>query len=397
MERVDEPQPGVSRLPEPLLSRRSLLRRTTKSAVLALAGSGAFALGAKSPAETREEGMAPGGDPGSPVGRDPQPVNALRGVLDALARFPVVAVGEHHLLQEWHDFITALLFHPDLPGKITDVVVEFGNAQHQKVADRFILEDKPVANAELEQIWRHTIGGGVLWDAPVYGQFFRTVRAVNWMQPPAKRVRVLLGDPAFDHRKVQSAADKGYLAKVFAERDPHFAALVEREVLGKGRRALLLAGTGHLLHGVKNDRTGKPNAVSLLDQQHPGQLFVICPVIPPPRAPQETKQPPREQALLSWPRPALAALPGTWLGATPGPLSRRALNPDAARFGDQADAALYLGPYEVLTASRAEPALYQGGAYAEELQRQNALAAKLGLRRQDGLKNALAGPQYFQK
>jgi hypothetical protein len=78
-------------------------------------------------------------------------------------------------------------------------------------------------------------------------------------------------------------------------------------------------------------------------------------------------------------------------------MAHRALSPAKARFCDQADAALYLGPAEVLTRSCPEPALYQGGSYAEELKRQNELAAKLGIRPQDGLKNALAGPQYFQQ
>jgi hypothetical protein len=306
-----------------------------------------------------------------------------------------VAIGEFHFLQEWHDFITALFFHPDLPGKIDDVVVEFGNAAYQELADRFVLQNEPVGNAELEHIWRHTAGGGILWDAPVYAQFFRTVRAFNWMQPAAKRVRVLLGDPAYDYRKVQSASDKAYVVKVSTSRDPHFAEVAEREVLNKGRRALLLAGTGHLLRGAKNDKTGQPNAASLLDQRHAGKLFVVCPLIPPPREIERTEQPAREQTLLSWPRPAVASLAGTWLGSQRGPMAHRALKPDAARFVDQADAVLYLGPSEVLTASRAEPALYQGGTYSEELKQESELAKKLGFRAQDGLAMARSGAMYF--
>jgi hypothetical protein len=391
---MSELLPDSGNLAVPLLSRRSLVRRTTASAVLAVVGS--HSLGGSRTQNADESGKTKTKS-ALRAGRDPHPVNALRGVFEAMGKFPLVAIGEIHFLQEWHDFITALLFHPALPGKITDVVVEFGNAQHQALADRFILRNEPIANAELELIWRHTIGGGVVWDAPVYAQFFRTVRAVNWMQPPARRIRVLLGDPAFDYRKVQSVDDKAYLSQVSAERDPHFVALVEREVLRKGRRALLLAGTGHVLRGVKNDRTGKPNAASQLEQRHAGQLFVICPIIPPPRAAQQPEPPPPEQALLKWPRPALAAVHDTWLGDTPGPLAHRALNPKAARFREEADAALYLGPAEALTRSCPEPALYQGGKYAEELQRQNELAAKMGLRRQDGLKNALAAPGYFQR
>jgi hypothetical protein len=301
-----------------------------------------------------------------------------------------------HYLQEWHDFLTALLFHPGLPAQLTDVVVEFGNAAHQDVTDRFLLDDQPVANADLERIWRQTIGGGVLWDAPVYAQFFRTVRAVNWMRPKDKRIRVLLGDPAFDHRKVASEGGKEYLGKVFADRDPHFAAVVEREVLGKGRQALLLAGTGHMARNVKNDRTGQPNAATLLDRKHPGKLFAVLPVLPSPADPKKDARADPEQAIRDWPRPALAALAGTWLGEGRGPLGHRAVDPARARFCDQADAALYLGPADVLTASRPDPALYQGGAYAEELKRYNDVLKELGLRGQDGLAFAQGGPRYFR-
>ena len=41
----------------------------------------------------------------------------------------------------------------------------------------------------------------------------------------------------------------------------------------------------------------------------------------------------------------------------------RAVNAAAARYGTQADAILYLGPGELLTASRPDPATYQWGAY----------------------------------
>jgi hypothetical protein len=109
----------------------------------------------------------------------------------------LVGLCEAHLLQEEHDFFGALLRQRTLPSLINDIVVEFGNALYQPIADRFILGDEPVANAVLHQIWRNTTisGGNPGWDAPVYEQFFRTVRAVNWSLPPSRRIRVLLGDP----------------------------------------------------------------------------------------------------------------------------------------------------------------------------------------------------------
>ena len=196
-------------------------------------------------------------------------------MLDATERYPLVALGEHHRLQEFHDLLAALLLDPGLPDKVDDVVVEFGNALYQEVADRFLLELEPVANAELSQIWRNTIGGRVSWDAPVYEHFFRTVRAVNWRLMPERRVRVLLGDPAVDFGQIQGAADRD---KVPTEksRDPFYAGVVEREVMAKGRRALLIAGFPHLRRGLHpTDDPSQPNLATLLTQQHPGSLFVV--------------------------------------------------------------------------------------------------------------------------
>jgi hypothetical protein len=322
------------------------------------------------------------------------PQDAFKGVFDAMDRFPLVALGEHHLLQEFHDFITALLFHPAFAGKINDIVVEFGNARHQKLADRFVLDNQPVANRELEQIWRHTIGGGVLWDAPVYAQFFRNVRALNWMRPREHRLRVLLGDPRFDHARVQTPADKLYVLSVARERDRHFADLVEREVLAKGRRAMLLAGTGHVLRGIRVQ--GQPNAATLLSNAHPGQLFVIVPIIENARTVGKDTRPARVQAIARRPRPSLAVLAGTWLGATPH-AAERAIDHDTARFSAQADALLFLGPAEALTASRPDPSLYQTGPYAAELKRLQTLATKLNLHvNLNGMAIANAGPGFFQ-
>jgi hypothetical protein len=47
----------------------------------------------------------------------------------------------------------------------------------------------------------------------------------------------------------------------------------------------------------------------------------------------------------------------------------RAINAAAATYGAQADAILYLGPRALLTASRADPAIYRWGPYPAALWR----------------------------
>jgi hypothetical protein len=204
-----------------------------------------------------------------------KPLDALQTMLTVLGQFPLVALAERHTLQEWHDFVTALLFHPDLPGKITDIVVEFGNSRFQDLADRFVLECRPVAKVELRQIWRQI--GDPSWNAPIYEQFFHTVRAINWMQPPKRRIRVLLGQPPITMTQVLENPKDKELSKKFTEpMDAHYADLVKREVMAKGRRALLTGGGGHMLRGVhagSNDK--RPNAATRLANDYPGKIFVV--------------------------------------------------------------------------------------------------------------------------
>jgi hypothetical protein len=335
-----------------------------------------------------------------------KPQNALKYTLDALRRFPLVAIGDRHGLQELHDFLTALLFHPDLPQQLTDVVVEFGNARHQELADRFVLECRPVADTELQQIWRHTVGGGVLWDAPAYGQFFRTVRAVNWQREPERRLRVLLGDPPSDPGRVRGVADKEYVLGLIRQRDAHYAGLVEREALAKGRRVLLIAGSGHLLRGVQ-DNFKQPNAGTLLEKRHAGKLFVVDPLILPPGTHSDGLLHRVQASTSIWKRPSCAALEGTWLGALTessrpwvNSMAYRAIDSAATRYGAQADAVLYLGPGEFLTASRADPAIYRPGDYASELRRLSQVMSKYGNTVDlvmDGLRLSQRGPSWFAK
>jgi hypothetical protein len=385
--------------PGPAVSRRSVLGRAAAAAALELVrGAGAHARAA--PIATPGDDVASGGVL--------KPRDAIPAVVEALERFPLVALAERHLLQEWHDFATALLLHPALPAKLTDIVVEFGNALHQEIADRYVLEGKPVATSDLQKVWRYTIGGNILWDAPVYAQFFRTVRAANAARPPGRRLRVLLADPPFDPAMVRGVGDGPYLRSATERRDAHYAGVVEREVLKKGRRALLIAGAAHLLRGLHaRDHDDRPNAATLLARGSADLLFVIDPLVLPPDPPQAPLARRVQVEVANWPRPAIAPLAGTWLGATTESLrpwinasAHLAEKPEGARYGAQADAVLYLGPGGLLTASQADPSLYHWGDYLRELQRLSRIAADLGEATDlvaEGIRRSQAGPSWFEQ
>ncbi|GCE31831.1 hypothetical protein KDA_73150 [Dictyobacter alpinus] len=322
--------------------------------------------------------------------------NAVQAVTAALASYKLVALGEAHQLQQEHDFIIDVLKSLE-PGTINDIVVEFGNAGYQDVMDRF-MTGQPVEDAVLQQVWRNTLitGANPVWDAPVYERFFRTVRTLNASLPQAQKIRVLLGDPAIDWSKVERKDDWGRLA---LRRDEHYAGVVEREVLQKGHKALLIAGTNHLLRGIRGEGdpaqapdTAPINVTTRLEAAHPGSVFVIDVLIPIPE-----DQSAQGKALLSWPKPGFVRLAGTWLGSETIVGNS---NVQVLTRASMADAILYFGKVEELTASRADPGLYKGGAYAAELERRGKLLVQWGIQGpgdplQQALESARKGPRYL--
>lgn len=330
------------------------------------------------------------GDPRG-AGADLETRDALDAVVEAARTHSLVALGEYHLMQEWHDLMASLLQRREFIDQVDDIVVEFGNALYQDIADRFILELEPVEDSELSRIWRYTIGGRVLWDAPVYEQFFRNVREVNEDLPREQRIRVLLGDPDIDYDEVQGPADFDELDRG-ANRDAFYAGVVEREVMANDRRAVLISGADHLRRGVHaNSGPDHPSAATLLSERYPGEIFIFYPL---PFEYDDRVGSTVEEELQAWPRPAVAYLSGTWLGAQRVP--HRALDPDST-FEEQVDAVIWFGPMETLTASRPDPALYRSGEYADDLRRRSELhSAYFGEPIdyiEEGLQLAQAGPR----
>lgn len=327
---------------------------------------------------------------------NPKPLNPVHTILELADKYPLIAIGEAHQLQEQHDFIDTLLHNQELPDKINDIVVEFGNALYQDIADSFVA-GHAVANKDLQQIWRNTVvtGGNPVWDAPVYEQFFRIVREINRPLPPEKQIRVLLGDPPIDWSTVKTIDDYAQFA---LQRDAHYVSIVEQQILQKGHHALLIAGNGHFLRNLRID--GDPrqpsttwpfNAGTILSQKYPGKLFIINPLL---LTPQEQDR--QSQLVANWHTTTIATLANTWLASELIPASDRNI---ATTLGEQCDAVLYVGGVEALTASRAEPALYEGGDYSAELLRRGNLLVQWGVQQGNPLDNALhtalLGPGYY--
>lgn len=355
----------------PGLSRRRFL---TASAAGLGAASVARLAGAAGGSSARAAGTALGG------------VDLTDAVLEAFQTHRLVGLGEAEGLQNHHDLLELLLTDPRVPEVVDDIVVEFGNALYQPMIDRFIAGE-PVDNVDLRPVWRNTTQSPAsTWDQPVYEQFYRTVRAVNSTLPPAKQMRVLLGDPPIDWSKITTAS------QVFAfqaQRDSHAASVVEKEVLGKGHRALLCYGAGHFFHSISSD------LVSIIERQTGERTYTIFDLVPSAGDPGGLAR-----ILSPYARNTVIPTAGTWLasfdmgfippylervtkGGKPGgkptkptkpPKGGKLTNPwCGTRLGPLVDAGLYYGQPEVLTASWWNPAIYLDRAYWKELQRRNAL------------------------
>jgi len=292
---------------------------------------------------------------------DPRPQPAVSAIVRAFDIHPLVAIGENHRNQQVHDFIVLLVSDPRFLQKVDDVVVEFGSARYQDVIDRYTAGEA-VPRAELRRVWRDTVNI-LVWDAPVYERFFRTIRAVN-QRRPQRQLRVLLADPSFDWTQIRRREDWEHVG---ATRDEHAADVVEREVLAKQHRALLIFGSGHVTrdsafnkYGVKPDRKTTPNVAELLEARHPRSIFLIWAHM------SGWKTSELDPRLASWTNPALARLAGTWLGASAvGPAG------ESPTLEQLADGFLYLGPTRLLTISRPSLRLYRDAAYLRELLRRN--------------------------
>lgn len=288
------------------------------------------------------------------------PVDAIAGIAAAFDVAPVIALspGADHGDERGPAFLISLIRDPRITATGTDLVIEGGSGRYQGVMDRYV-RGEPVGDVELRHIWDDTTQQqipGPAWLGevpPIYGE----VRAVNASLPAARKMRVLLGDPPIEWENVHSAAE---FRPWLAQRESHPAALIEREVIAKGRRALVYFGSGHLqrrqqLTNYVMDDPIAQTIVSLVERAGIRTFVVV--------------HGSERDGLSGWPIPSLAVLRGTALGAEPEPQlgadspqgGQRVRIVDGAfvpipreewtsiRRDEQIDALVYLGPESTKT------------------------------------------------
>jgi len=303
-----------------------------------------------------------------PAVSEPIPEPAIPAILAAFDKYEVVGMPAGHGMQDLNDFIFSLIRNPAFSEKVNDIVFESGNSLYQPILDRYIAGQN-VPFTEVQKLWRK-MGQPAFGASAFVEQFYPLVRALNQKLPPERRLRVLAGDPPIDWDQLKSMDD--IIRRV--HRDEGIASVMEKEVLSKHRKALMLFGTFHLMHGVGG------NAVSIYEKDYPNLTFIISEL-----GYFDTDLPSLfDSKFVNWPIPSLARTKSTWLGA----LDLSHFFPPPIRISEEdckvhqgfpkvlqkpveelVDAFVYLGPQDLRLSEKIPADIALDAAYRAELQR----------------------------
>lgn len=300
--------------------------------------------------------------PPSPEGGDPEPMDARQGVLAAFRDHEVVGLGIlSYANQDLDNFILELIRDPAFPQVVNDIVVECGNSLYQDVLDRYTAGEG-VPLSEVQKVWRNTTQP-MCGLASFYEELFPLVRQLNAALPADRKLRVLAGDPPVDWGKVRSRDD----LRPFRDRDASIATVMGREVLLKHRKALMIFGVRHLMHGGGGAVGMYERKIEHGDGHH--LTYVVMAHNGFGNHSSLTRHNDAlERKLASWPVPSLVALRGSWLAD----LDYGYFFPDesdAAGIAARVDAYLYLGPRALLLNQPASLTALTDTAYMRELAR----------------------------
>jgi hypothetical protein len=291
--------------------------------------------------------------PRNPKESNLRPEDATKAILAAFDTYEVVGMNAAHGNKDLDDFILHLVRDPDFPTKVNDITVECGNSLYQPILDRYIA-GKDVSLLEVRPVWRNTtqlmcsVSG-------FYEALFPLVRRINQKLSPERRLRVLAGDPPLDWSKVKDKSE------VMLDRDASAASVMQKEVLSKHRKALMLFGTFHLFHTNDVAPVGLESAVQRYEKYYPHVTLVIADQLVFVNSTDLAKytNSELESRMASWPVPSLGLnVEGTWLADL-----------DKTYFSKMVDAYLYLGPTDLLLAEPRSAEIFSNKDYVAELQR----------------------------
>jgi uncharacterized iron-regulated protein len=223
----------------------------------------------------------------------PAETNGLDRIVEALIstfdHADVLGLTEAHWDKHDSDLRIALVRHPGFPKKVRFIVVECASTADQMILDQYV-RGEDVPRAALQRVWTNTTQRSNVWQSPVYENFLTALREVNAGLPPTGRIRVLAGDPPPGSR---------------IDRDGSAVSVIEKNVLHRNAKALVVYGSEHL-------RWTEPEGLtSRLEQRHRGLRIVVVYTTGGPR-PYFSEN--FEPALTSRMRPVLVPLGRTSIG-----------------------------------------------------------------------------------
>lgn len=308
------------------------------------------------------------------------PLDPIDGILAAFKTHQVVTLGEGgHNNEQTHALRLSLIRDPRFAKVVNDIVVEFGNSRYQDVMDRFV-RGEDVPHAELRQVWQNTSQAHEIWDVPIYEEFFQGVREVNAKLPKRRKLRVLLGDLPVDWDQIKTQDD----LRKHKRSDIVPAGIIEREVIAKKRRALVIYGDMHSVRrntywmmedkARAEERFARPveTIVALLEKSGT-KVFSI--------RTSTSNLAELQPDIATWTPPKLALIAGTPLGQAsfifyyPDDIYIRRpddtweqVKADPKRsplMQDQFDAVLYIGPKSSITYSKVSKTLCADAEYMQ--------------------------------
>lgn len=302
---------------------------------------------------------------------------AVPAILAAFDRYALVGMPADHGLKDLNDLILTLVRDPNFPMKVNDIEIECGNSLYQGLLDGYT-SGADVPFREVQKVWRNTTQPPC-GRSGFYEVLAPLVRAINRNLPKERALRVLAADPAFDWDRLQSAEDLRQ-AVLSLRRDTSIASVIEKEVLAKHRKALMLMGTFHLLHGA--------GATGMIEARHPNSVFVISEL----GTFEERAANGPSGRFANWPNPAMARVKGTSMGKLglenflPAPyIMDQDCNPHHEFTGplrkpveELFDAVLYLGPQDLRLWEKIPADIVLDAEYKKELRRRATLSGSPG-------------------
>ncbi len=301
-----------------------------------------------------------------------KPLDPIDGIIDAFKTHDVVALGEgDHGNEQGAAFRAKLYRDPRFQAVVNDIVVESGNGRYQAMMDRYIAGET-VPEKELRMAWLETTQPNDVWDRDIYADMFRTIREINQKLPKAKQLRVLLGDTPYPSDPANPGARKG-------RSDTFPAELIEREVIAKKRKALIVYGEMHFLRRIPPPMPNQPagTIVGLLETAGV-KVFSVW-TFTALGADLSTLQP----DITTWKKPSLTLIKNTPLGTAPftfylpkdsdmtmrpgpnGPIMVDLGEAIGGVMQEQFDAVLYLGPKSEITYAGLSKSLCADPEYVE--------------------------------